>query len=60
MEDKENFVDLGEVELSEDDMFEYLFEELVEEGYAPSEEEVEMIASLMYDYIISALFLGRE
>lgn len=43
---------MKEVFIDEDLIAEHLFTELVKSGYAPTEEECEVIACIMFDYLV--------
>lgn len=38
--------------IDERDLRDFLYEELIEEGYAPGEEEIDFLTEIMFDYIM--------
>lgn len=56
MEDKH----VNEVLIDTEEISEYLFDALVEFGLVPTEEEVDLIADLMFDFLIAKSFIDEE
>lgn len=44
--------------INEDEIAEYVYEELIEEGYAPKVEEVKIIAEILLDFMFLKGLLG--
>lgn len=47
------------VELYESKIADYLFNELVLEGYAPTEEETSVIVGILFDYLVEIGVVGE-
>lgn len=48
-----------EVYVSDEEIYEYLFTRLVEAGFVPVREEVEEMASIMFDFLLDKGIIGE-
>ena len=49
-----------EVFIDTEEIAEFFFKELVKRGYAPKEDELEEIADITFDYLISKCIIDEE
>lgn len=49
-----------EVIIDTDEIAEFFFQELLKRGYAPSEEEVDDLADITFDYLIEKCIIDEE
>lgn len=48
------------VEISVDELKDFLFEELADLGYVPTDEEIEVISEIAFDYFVDKLMELEE
>ncbi|WLR43328.1 YozD family protein [Bacillus carboniphilus] len=53
---------MGELEITIDteEIAHYLFNQLVQRGYAPQQEEVDEVADVLFDYLIEKCVIDEE
>ncbi|MHC0035681.1 YozD family protein [Pseudoneobacillus sp. C159] len=49
-----------EVYIDTEEIAEFFFQELVKRGYVPSEEELEEIADITFDYLLEKCIINEE
>jgi YozD-like protein len=49
-----------EVIIDTDEIAEFFFQELLKRGYAPSEEELDDLADITFDYLIEKCIIDEE